>query len=145
MKPIYTPSEPDVIKNLWTFTVRWMSGDADAYENTAYESDSEEEFLRQYLLFKKILEFKQKYHNLFCDLRVGRNRLLGSSSRVVEEEKTALKELLGTAGTLYELFEINEIDPEPDVTYEGALASPDRIKDVFYYDATGKRFAITFE
>ncbi len=124
-------------QNTWTISVSWMSGDADAYETEKYSFETREEFEACIALFQKIFKFKEKYHNLFCDVRT--DRIQEKYKHIVDEQ------LLGEAEGFRELFEPLQIEPNHDVTYEGAYASPERIVNMFYYDENGKKFKVEIE
>lgn len=133
-----TKSKSKTIKNKYELTVRYMSGDADAYESVAYSFKTEEELLKIYSLFNRIFKFQNKYHNLFCDVL---------SERIEKEYQEIINNelLMGEAESYRDLMDKYNIDTSNDVTCQGRDAWPNNIVSMYYWDKDGIKYDITVE
>lgn len=146
MKLKYTPATVSPKKNQWEFIVNWMSGDADHYEPILYKYKDEESFIKGMSLFRRIIDFKRQYHNLFCDV-TSHNK----AESIINRHKSwpacqqVINDLFEGHPSFRKLLETYGFEPEQDITCDGRMACPDSIKEMNYWNEHGQKFNITIE
>lgn len=127
-------------KDIYQLTLSWMSGDADHYDVTVINYNTENELIAALTLVNGWFELKAKHHNMCCNLTDGNKVNKYWSNGEVEAAFNFLK-----GNTLSELFETVDIESVHDVTCEDRSASLDSIESIKYFDKAGIEYDVEQE